>query len=69
MIELREKLADYRLALEAEKHLPVPADDAQASNNVRIRGEAAEARRELRKAVAKAIDAVNDPNTPPETTV
>lgn len=66
MNELMEKLADYRVALEAEKQLVAPANEMQASNNVRIRSEAAEARRKLREAVARAMKAVNDPNTPEE---
>jgi hypothetical protein len=66
MNELTEKLADYRVASEAEKHLAVPANEVQASNNVRVRSEAAEARRKLRDAVGRALDVVNDPNTPEE---
>ena len=64
--ELREKLAEYRGALEAEKHLPLPINDLQATNNNSIRREAAEARRELRAAVDGASKAVADPGTPAE---
>ena len=56
MNELLKKLGDYRVALEAEKHLAEPANEVQASNNVRIRSEAAEARRQLRDAVRRAAE-------------
>jgi hypothetical protein len=64
MSELKKKLWDYRCALEAEKHLPEAANEVQANNNIRVRSEAAEARRQLRCAVSRAVEAVNDPNTP-----
>ncbi len=64
MNELKKKLWDYWGTLEAEKHLPKAANEVQANNNVRVRSEAAEARRQLRDAVRRAVEAVNDPNTP-----
>ncbi len=68
MNELMKKLGDYRVALEAEKYLQVAANEVEASNNVRVRSEAAEARRELRDAVRSAMEVIDDPNTPAEVT-
>jgi hypothetical protein len=66
MTDLGKKYADYRLTLGAARHLPKATNDAQEINNYYRRNALNWKWRNLCNEVPKALEMLNDPNTPEE---